>query len=207
MKIAIIGAGSVGKALGSAWGSCGHEVTFGVRPEKVASGARPAEESVETSVRRSEIVVLAVPWPAIPAVLADRALFAKKVVIDCTNPIAPDFSGLSTFSGGAESGGSAGEVIARLIPEAKVVKAFNTCGANVMADPSFPGGPTSMFVAGEDAEAKDSVMSLAKQIGFDPIDAGSIIQSRYLEAMAWLWISMAMKGGHGRNIAFKVMKR
>ena len=76
-----------------------------------------------------------------------------------------------------------------------------------MADPSFPDGPASMLIAGNDAEAKAVVETMARDIGFDPVDAGPLDQSRLLEAMAWLWITMAMKYGQGREIAFRLMHR
>jgi len=128
--------------------------------------------------------------------------FRGKIVIDCTNPINADFSGLAI--GQNDSGG---ETVGRLIPESKVVKAFNTCGYNVMINPNFPGGSASMFIASDDTSAKETVASLAECIGFKAVDAGPLVQSRYLEAMAWLWISMAIKYGAGREIAFQLMRR
>jgi predicted dinucleotide-binding enzyme len=198
MKIAIVGAGDVGTTLGDAWGRAGHEVVYGVRNPKSGSG----HVSIDQAVSSSEIVVLAVPWLAVPVVLDNRELFRGKVVIDCTNPINADFSGLAI--GHNDSGG---ETVGRLIPDSKVVKAFNTCGYNVMKNPAFPGGTASMFIASDDSSAKETVASLADCIGFKTVDAGPLIQSRYLEALAWLWISMAVKYGAGREIAFQLMKR
>lgn len=198
MKIAIIGAGNVGTTLGSAWVKAGNEVTYGVRSPKQDAH----QVTIDKALSGSEIVVLAVPWSAIPSVLENRDLYKGKIVVDCTNPINSDFTGLSI--GNTDS---AGETVARMLPESKIVKAFNTCGFNVMADPKFSSGHASMFVASDHKSAKEEVLNLAKSIGFEPVDVGPLVQSRYLEALAWLWISLAMKYGAGREIAFQLMKR
>lgn len=198
MKIAIIGAGNVGTALGSAWEEAGHAVVYGVRNPSPNSH----EMNVEEAVSISDIIVLAVPWGAIPKVLERKEVFTGKIVIDCTNPIKADFSGLEV--GHSDSGG---EIVARQIPDAFVVKAFNTCGFNIMANPNFPGGKASMLIATDNAAAKDAAMSLSRAAGFEPVYAGPLVQSRGLEALAWLWISMAMKFGSGREIAFSLLRR
>lgn len=198
MKLAILGAGNVGSTLGQAWSKVGHKVFYGVKNPKTGT----AEMQVENAVSNAEIVVLSVPWHAVPTVLEKKELFREKIVIDCTNPINADFSGLTL--GHNDSGG---ETVSRLVPQAKVVKAFNTCGFNVMANPLFGNIPAAMFVASDDTKAKEIVLKLAKEIGFDPVDAGPILQSRYLEATAWLWISMALKYGQGREIAFSLLHR
>lgn len=198
MKIAIIGAGNVGRTLGSAWTRAGKSVVYGVRSPRAGEN----ELSAPDAVASADIVVLAIPWEAVPTVLENRSLFRGKVVIDCTNPINSDFSGLAI--GNTDSGG---ETIARIIPEAKVVKAFNTCGFNVMARPEFPTGRATMFVAGDDQDAKETTLELARMLGFDGLDAGPLVQSRYLEATAWLWISMALQYGYGREIAFSLLRR
>ncbi|MBL7661872.1 NADPH-dependent F420 reductase [bacterium] len=198
MKIAIIGAGNVGKTLGTAWEKKGQSVLYGVRNPKPGT----TELEVTAAVTASDVIILAVPWSAMPSVLENKALFRGKVVVDCTNPINSDFTGLTL--GNTDSGG---ETVARMIPEAKVVKAFNSCGFNVMANPEFPTGKATMFVAGDDKAAKETTLELAQSIGFEAIDAGPLVQSRYLEATAWLWISMAMKYGLGREIAFSLLRR
>lgn len=198
MKIAIVGAGDVGTALGNAWVKAGHEVVYGVRNPKLSSG----HVAIEQAVSASDVVVLAVPWLAVPVLLDNRELFKGKIVIDCTNPINADFSGLSI--GHTDSGG---ETIGRMIPESRVVKAFNACGYNIMQNPVFSGGAPSMFMASDDSSAKETVASLADCIGFKSVDVGPLIQSRYLEALAWLWISMAVKYGGGRDIAFQLLRR
>jgi 8-hydroxy-5-deazaflavin:NADPH oxidoreductase len=183
MKIGIIGAGSVGKTLGEKWKERGHEIRYGGRQAEPSRGLVTTEESV----RDADVVVIAVPWPAVHQVLHNAGLFSGKVVVDCTNPIAADFGGLSIA--GTDS---AGETISRLLPASKVIKAFNTCGSNIMEDPRFAEGNASMFIAGDDRDAKATVSSLAVDIGFDPVDVGPLEQSRYLEAAAWLWISFKL---------------
>jgi hypothetical protein len=197
VKIAVLGSGHVGRTLGDRWVAAGHEVRYGSR--------EPSGESVLSTAEAAawgEVIVLAVPYPAVGAVVKAAGDLVGKTVIDVTNPIAADFSGLTV---GHTS--SAGEEIAALVPTAHVVKAFNSVGFNIMEDPSFPDGAASMLIAGNDDAAKAVVATLARDIGFDSVDAGPIEQSRLLEAMAWLWITMAMKYGRGREIAFRLMSR
>lgn len=198
MKIGILGPGNVGTTLGSRWQSTGHEVQYGASDSK----GRVNVFSVIETVSWADVVVIATPWAAVPSVLANSKLYANKIVIDCTNPIAADFSGLD-FAGAS----SAGERVAELIPEAKVVKAFNTCGFNVMANPNFSGEPASMLMASDHKDAKNVVLQLAKELNFEAVDAGPLSQSKHLEHLAWLWISMALKFGHGREIAFRFLHR
>lgn len=197
-SIAIIGNGNVGQALAEGWRAAGHEVVFGVREP----GADPAEQSVSSAAARSDIVVLATPWTALPDVLKACGDLSRKIIIDCTNPVNATFDGLTL---GVDDSG--GETVARLAPEARVVKAFNTVGFNIMTNPMFGGVAASMLIAGDDSDAKAVVAQLSADLGFDPVDAGPLTQSRGLEALAWLWISMAMKFGHGREIAFVLHRR
>ncbi|MFZ4508785.1 MAG: NADPH-dependent F420 reductase [Fimbriimonas sp.] len=197
MKIAIIGRGNVGATLGQRWTSIGHDVRYGVRRPGEADEADAA-----TAVAESEVVILALPAGGITPEFIGGLPLAGKVVVDATNPIAADFGGLNW---GEES--SWGERVARFAPGAIVVKAFNTIGFNVMANPDFAGTPASLLIAGDDAPSKAIVSGLAREIGFAPVDAGPLLQSRYLEAQAWLWISMAAKYGHGREIAFNLVTR
>ena len=97
--------------------------------------------------------------------------------------------------------------MARWAAGAKVVKAFNTIGAQHMANPRFGGQSASMFICGDDAAAKKTVATLAEALGFEPVDAGPLTQARLLEPLAMLWISMAYAYGHGANIAFRLLRR
>jgi predicted dinucleotide-binding enzyme len=209
MRIGILGAGKVGGALGSAWARHGHEVFFGVRnpdsPEIHAllqrSGPRARAESVADAVRSAEAVVNALPWPATREVL-EKLNLNGKILLDCTNPLKPDLSGLEV--GTTTSGG---EQVATWAKGAKVVKIFNTTGYANMVNPAYGGEPLPMFYCGDDAEAKQAAAGLARDIGFDTIDAGPLSNARLLEPHALLWIWLAIKGGVGRDFAFTLVKR
>jgi len=197
MNIAILGRGIVGETLGSRWVGVGHSVVYGSRSPGAADELFHAE-----AVQRADVVVIALPWAAMePDFLADLEL-GERLVIDCTNPIAADFSDLVPVEAG-----SGAERVAQAAPHAKVVKAFNTIGVNIMANPAFGTSKATLLIAGDDAAAKATVATLAEELGFQPEDAGPLSMSRYLEAQAWIWISMAMKFGYGREIAFNLQRR
>lgn len=212
MRIAVIGAGNVGGALGKLWAAKGHEIMFGVPDPKsgklaallASIGGRARAASVAEAASFAEIVVLATPWSAAEAAI--RSLdgrLAGKILVDCTNPLAPDLSGLVI---GTDD--SAGEQVARWARGARVVKAFNTIGAANFADPVFAGQAASMFVAGDDAAAKSMVSGLAAELGFEPVDVGPLLAARWLEPLAMLWIHLAVKQGLGpARHAFKLLRR
>ena len=210
MQIGIIGAGSVGGTLGEAWARKGHKIRFGVRragsPETTALlkkiGTAAAAGPVEEAARFGEVVVLATPWPATHEALRAAGDLREKVLLDCTNPLKSDLSGLD-----AGADGSGGEMVARWAAGARVVKIFNTTGFDNMANPVYPLGPATMFYCGDDDGAKITAAQLAADIGFEPVDAGALSQARLLEPLAMLWIRLAVFGGLGRNFAFKLMRR
>lgn len=201
MLIGILGAGNVGRTLGQRWLAAGHEVRFGVRnpsdPKHAGQTVVGLKEAGE-----AEILVLTVPFSAVEATLQGLGDLSGKVVIDATNPIAEDFSGLSV--GYPHSGA---DVVAANAPGAHVVKAFNTVGFNIMEDPAFGSEAAAMLVAGDHAGAKQRVIGLANDLGFVGLDAGPLSQATLLEAQAWLWITMAVKYGYGRDIAFRLLRR
>ena len=209
MNIGIIGAGSVGGTLGTGWAHKGHSVLFGVRdasaPELKKLLARAGASAKAGSVADAggcDVVVLATPWDATESAIQSAGGLSGKVVLDCTNPLLPDLSGLifgNTISGG--------EKVAEWAPGAAVVKIFNTTGFGNMADPVYHGEASTMFYCGDDAAAKQVAAQLAADLGFDPIDAGPLTQSRLLEPLALLWITLAIKQGLGRDFAFKLMRR
>jgi hypothetical protein len=209
MRIAILGAGNVGGALGSAWAHHGHEIIFGVRnPDSTevsallqGCGPRAGAASVADAVHSAETIVNALPWPATRGVLEALHLEGK-ILLDCTNPLKADLSGVEV---GATSSG--GELVAGWAKGARVVKIFNTTGFANMANPIYGGEPIPMFYCGDDAEAKRTAAALARDVGFDPIDAGPLSNARLLEPYAMLWIWLAIKGGMGREFAFKLVKR
>lgn len=205
MKIAVIGAGHVGSALGAGWVRAGHEVVFGVREphsEKAAALPAPAALPAEAVVG-AEVVLLATPWPATEAVLASLGDLTGKVLLDATNPLNADHTGLT--HGHTTSGG---EQVAAWAPGARVVKIFNTTGAQNMANPSaYTAGSVVLFYCGDDPDAKQIAHTLAAALGLDPIDAGPLSQARLLEPYALLWISLAYRHGLGPGFALHLMRR
>lgn len=210
MRIAIIGAGNVGGTLGRMWAAKDHEVAFGIRRPNdakvqallTATGKRARAASVKDAVSGAEVVVLATPWNAIEAAIRDAGDLRGKVVVDATNPLKSDLSGLTI---GHST--SAAEQVVGWAPGARVVKAFNTIGAVHMADPRFGTQRASMFICGDDASAKATVARLAGELGFDPVDCGPLTQARLLEPLALLWISMAYAYGAGPNIGFALLRK
>ena len=210
MNIGIIGAGNVGAALGQRWAATEHRIKFGVRdatkPEVQqvlqACGGNASAGDVKEAARFGEVVVLTTPFPATQSALESAGDLAGKIIVDCTNPLKPDLSGLTI---GHET--SAAEQIAGWAKGARVVKCFNTTGANNMASSSYGEGKPVMFLCGDDAAAKRAVMELSNAIGFETIDAGQLELARLLEPFAMLWIHLAYRGGLGREFAFRLIRR
>jgi predicted dinucleotide-binding enzyme len=198
MRIGIIGAGQVGVALGTHWIEKGHNVLYSSRNPDPKN---PRSATVAATAAHGEVVVLSMPWKGMREAVAACGDLSGKVVIDCLNPVLPDLSGLEI---GRDT--SAAELVASLAPGARVVKAFNTIGANVMANPDFGGRPATLLYCGDDAEAKRITAELARDVGFDPVDAGPLKQARVLEPFAMLWISLAF-GGVGREFVFQLTRR
>jgi predicted dinucleotide-binding enzyme len=208
MRIAVVGAGSVGSALGFGWSERGHDVMFAVRdvgsPSASEAAARGGQLGALGEAAEAEVIVLAVPWTSMDQTLEALGDLSGKVVVDATNPVAPTFAGLDVA--GSDSGG---EVVQRKLPGARVVKAFNQTGWQNMAEAtSFPEGQRPvMFVAGDDADAKATVLGLAGDLGFEGTDAGPLAMSRYLEPLAKLWIQLAKTQGLGQRFAFSLVHR
>lgn len=209
MKIGIIGAGNVGSALGTGWVRAGHAVMFGVRnpaDKKVQGllsllGAKAQAASVADAAQFGEVIVLATPWTAAQDAISQMGDLSGKVLFDCTNPLKPSLDGLTV---GLDSSG--GEQVAEWAKGAKVVKIFNTTGADNMAKPQYGETKLTMLYCGDDASAKETAAKLAADIGFDPVDTGPLKQARLLEPLALLWISLAF-GGLGRDFAFNLIRR
>lgn len=192
MKIAIIGSGNVGKALGGSFSRAGHAVTIAAtHPEHAevtarAVGARAAGSAAE-AISGADLVILAVPVTALDDVAREIAEPASgKVVVEVSNRPTPEADGPGT---------SVAEELQGKLPNSKVVKAFNTAFASVMADPRVGGLSADGYVAGDDAAAKQSVLDAVGSIGFRPVDAGPLSAARTLEGMGWLNITRALNGG------------
>ncbi len=191
MRVAIIGKGNVGLAI--AEGLRGkHEVKFGHRNPK-----EPAAEAAKWG----EIVVIAVPYSALKNVANELGSAADgKIVLDVTNAIAETGDLAIGFRT------SAAEELQKQLPKAHVVKAFNTVFARNQSTGKVGKEPLTLFVAGNDAEAKQVVMRLGQDIGFEAVDAGPLKAARYLEPMAMLIISLGYELGMGTNIGYKLVK-
>lgn len=205
MNIAIIGAGKLGSALATSAVGLGHSVT--VSSASTDTAARLAEEtgaraaaSNRAAVDGADLVVLAVPYTAMPDVLDDVGpALAGKIVVDATNPLTPDYSAL------AVEGTSGAEEIQARLPRARVVKAFNTQFAARQADPKIAGLHVDGYVAADDEEAKAVVLDLVRAMGFHPIDAGQLTMARALEAMAFLNISLQMRNDWSWQAGWKLV--
>jgi 8-hydroxy-5-deazaflavin:NADPH oxidoreductase len=211
MRIAILGAGSVGGALGRGWSRAGHRIAYGVpKPEdpKHAAAAQAAGgadvASVGQAAAGAEAIALAVPWPAVPEAVAACGALAGRILIDVTNPLRMGAEGLELALGFDCSGA---ETVAGLATGALVFKAMNQVGFEVMADSAGFPAPPVMFVAGDDAAAKPVVLGLVRDLGFEALDAGGLKLARLLEPYAMLWIHQVVDRGAPRDSAFAFMRR
>ncbi len=206
MQIAIIGAGNVGQALAKAFTQRGEKAIFGVQePTKYQSIAAEMDVpavTVDQAVEQAQVVILAVPYAATKSIARSIPDWQGKILVDATNPLAPGLSGLSV---GTQDSGA--ETIARHANNARVVKAFNSTGAENMQNSHYHGGQVFMPVCGDDAAARQQVITLATLIGFDAVDMGSLQSARYLEPFAMTWIHLAIREGFGRNFAFGLLRR
>lgn len=203
MQVAIIGAGNIGKALGTSLVRAGHGVTLAAAGEShalEAAGAigATAAPDAATAAAGAEVVILAVPFGALLEVAGELdAGTDGKVVIDVTNPLTSDYSGLAT-AGGA----SAAERLAARLPRARVAKAFNTLFGSLQADPAGLGTRLDALYATDDDGAAATVADLAASIGFRPVRVGGLAAARELEAMAWLNIRLQLTSGGDWRSAF-----
>ncbi len=197
MRIGVLGSGAVGPALARGYARHGHEVRIGTRRSDVEGLATGTPSEV---ARGADLVVLAVRGNAAVQVVSGlSAELEGKVLVDATNPL--DASG-GMFVGTTDS---LGEQVQRAVPGARVVKAYNTVGNTLMVDPDLPGGPPTMFLAGNDPEAKAMVIELLETTGWDVADLGGIESSRWLEAMCMAWVAYGRTSG-GWGHAFRLLR-
>lgn len=186
MKIAVIGAGNIGRTLGSKWAAAGHEVTYGVR-----SPGAPATAAIADAVGDTDVVVLAVPGAAAKDLLASLgAALTGKVVIDATN----DVQGTGKL-----------HALAELTDGAHPVRAFNTLGWENFADPVFDGVTADLFYAAEEGHAKDVAERLIADIGLNPVWLGGVDTFDLVDALTRLWFTLAFQRKLGRRLAFKML--
>ena len=213
MQVGVLGSGQVGQALGRGFASRNHKVMLGTRSptsEKVqawvAEGERRSGGTFADAAAFGELIVLATNGLAAEQALelAGPEELAGKVVIDATNPLEYPEDGPVGLAFGFND--SLGERVQRKIPEAKVVKAFNTVGNPYMIDPELPGGPPTMLICGNDAGAKATVSGLCEDFGWEAADLGPIERSRALEEVAMAWVYYGMVKGSWDH-AFKMLHR
>ena len=209
MKIAIVGPGKLGSALGRIWAKKGHDVTvtFSRDPAKLDAiakeiGGRAAP--VKEAVAESDVLVLTTKWAAVATALAEAGSFDGKIVLDCTNTMSP-----RTTPDGKHETRSCAEVLAAMAPGARVVKTLNQAFQQIIAADSrlFGGEKPTMFHAGDDAEAKKVAAALVEELDFEAVDAGPLENARYLEAYAVLVIRLGHTLGLGTDVAMKLMRR
>lgn len=190
-KIGIIGDGNVGGALARGLGRAGHEV-------KAVGNDRTAVRDLATW---AEIVFVAVPYGAIGDVIETAGPgLAGKVVVDVTNALDANMGLVLGFTT------SAAEELQKKLAKARVVKAFNTVFAGTMETGRVGDQPLTVFAAADDAAAKNAVLGLARDIGFDAVDAGPLKNARLLEPLANLNIQLGYVVGLGPQIGFKLQR-
>jgi 8-hydroxy-5-deazaflavin:NADPH oxidoreductase len=209
MKVTVIGAGNMGAAFVKQLTRAGHQVSVTARsPEKAqavaAANAGTTAVAAANAAATADVVVLATGYGDAVDALQSVGNLSGKVVIDITNPLTADYMGLTL---GHST--SASEEIAKALPGAEVVKAFNTVFAQVLSDGAdFGNGQkVSVFVASDSERAKQTAKALAQSMGFATVDAGGLKNARYLEPLAGLNIYLGYGAGLGTSIAPTWIKR
>jgi hypothetical protein len=205
MKIAVIGSGNVGSALGKGWLKAGHEVVFGVRdpqsPKTKKTLALIPEAKVDTleeASKSAEVIVITTPPEAVLELITHLGDLTQKVVIDATNSVRTRPEPFAT----------AYHAIKAITKARDVVKCFNSTGFENMLNPTYHGEGIDMFAAGDSVKAKQVAEQLAKDLGFATCyDFGGDDKVELLEKFALSWINLAIMQGHGRNLAFKLVRR
>lgn len=205
MKLAVIGAGRLGRALGLRLASKGHHVALGVR-EPASEKYRPlvglrsvALVRVAEAAAGADMIFLATPWAQTLAAVAQLGDVAGQTLVDCTNPVLFDANGLSLAIDAATS---ASEAIAAVAKGALVFKTLNQVGAGALESTDRFQPPPMMGVAGADGRDKERLLQLVRDLGFTPMDAGLLPNARLLEALAMLWMTMAMRSKDPSATAF-----
>jgi hypothetical protein len=200
MKIGILGAGAVGESFARAVLAQGHQVMLSSRTpdsadmqNRIASlGEHAHAGTVSQTIAYGDVIALALRPDAIGDV-AKQGDWTGKIVIDMSNQF-----GTSQPTG---------QITAQTLTGAHVIKAFNTIGAEHYVNPIFDGEKATMFIAGDDAHAKQVVTELTTQLGFDVVNVGGLADSGHLDALARLWVHLAMRGGLGRNFALRLIQQ
>jgi 8-hydroxy-5-deazaflavin:NADPH oxidoreductase len=186
MRIAVIGAGNIGRTLGGAWADSGHAVTYGLR-----SPGAPGTTAIADAVAGAEVVLLAVPGKAAGELIVSLGqTLAGKVVIDATNDV---------------QGAGKLHALDELVDGAHPVRAFNTLGWESFADPSFDGVAADLFYAAEEGRAREVAEILISDLGLRPVWLGAVDAFDLVDSLARLWFTLVFQRGRGRRLAFKML--
>ncbi|MFJ3762639.1 NADPH-dependent F420 reductase [Streptomyces sp. NPDC090080] len=194
MKITVLGTGNAGSSIAKRAVDCGHTVS--------SFNSKASGSDVASSVSASDLTVLTIPFGNVGAIAPEvREALSGGILVDATNPLSADFTDLTIgFTD------SAAEVVSRTLPGSRVVKAFNA----VLApnhDPSAFGEQLMVPVAGDDSDAKKTVINFVGSLGFDAVDAGALKNARYLEPLAELMVQLAYVQGEGNGIGLTLARR
>lgn len=205
MQITVLGAGRIGGSLGRKWAFSGHQVTFAVHDPESPSVENLRQQGIPNVQFRplagattgANVVLLATPFAVAKEVLEAVGGCPGQVLIDATNALPAPPAG---YRSGAQA-------LADWAPHAKLVKAFNSTGADNLANPNYGGIAIDTYVCGDDPMAKEVTMALAGEAGFTSVDVGGLDQAELLEGLARLWIQLAYGQNRGVQIAFKLLSR
>jgi len=208
--IGIIGTGRVGATLGLRLANLDYKVIYGSRNPTSRKMLDILQQSsmnakaldIKETIKQSNIIILATPWKKTKAIVNLVSDWKGKIIVDCTNPLKANLSGLAV-----EAGTSAAEKVAQWAKGADIVKAFNSIGTQVMANPQFGTDQATLFICGDRNASKKIVKEIGELLGFDVVDTGDLKTSRFLEQMALFWIHMAFNRGLGSDFALKLLKR
>ncbi len=207
--IAILGTGRMGTALGLNLAALSHKIVYGCRdPQRTdivdllkKTGGNASAAAVDQACAACDMIIIATPYSSMSDILGAMGNVGGKTVVDVTNALKMGEDGLMVMA----SDSSAGEEMQAAKPTAKVVKAFNTVGFHVIANPKITGGPVTSLLAGNDDSAKKEVGDLANQLGLETVDVGPIRQAQYLEGMSALYLTPYLQGR--RDDAFEYYLR
>ncbi|ARV61182.1 hypothetical protein BZZ01_23495 [Nostocales cyanobacterium HT-58-2] len=215
MKIGIIGAGNMGAALGKIWAKAGHQVIFSysrdenkLRQLTTSAGETAKAGTPKEAVIQSDVILFAVWAPSLEEVIHAAGSLDGKIVMTCVSGLKPDFTG-QTIGLPTDLKISVAETIQQLAPNAKVVEAFNTTFAEIIASDSrqFGDDRPSIFYCGDDVEAKKVVADLIGECGYEAVDAGALIVARSLETLATAWVQFAVASQLFPNLGLKALQR
>ncbi len=204
MKTLIIGTGNVGKALARKFQENNHQIKIYNASGQLPDGYTKNHfaTNFQEAISETKLIVLAVPFEAVQSIFNKISIEPETIIVDATNPIASDMKSMSI--GNTCSGA---EKINEWIPNAHIVKAFNTTGWENMKNSNYPNGKLTMFYAGNDKKSKQIVASIIDSFGFQPYDAGDLFMARFIEAMAMVWIYQARINDSNPNFGFSILER